>query len=86
LTEGIVEQIRQVTVSDTRTGTAGQLNEWLQGKHGFSLNERYLAEALRKNRLSYKRTTRTVRHKQKPEQAADRKADLETRKRGQRLD
>jgi hypothetical protein len=38
------------------------------------------------NGLSYKRTTRTIRHKQKPEQVADRKADLETLKKGQKPD
>ena len=75
-----------MTAQDGRTWTAGQVNQWLSEKHGFVLNERYLAEALRKSRLSYKRTTRTVRHKQKPEQVADRKADLETLKRGQKPD
>lgn len=82
LTSVILEQVRLMVGQDGRTWTAGQVNEWLQEKHGFVLNERYLSEALRKNRLSYKRTTRTVRHKQKPEQVADRKADLETLKRG----
>ena len=86
LTAEMLEQIHQMTASDGRTWTAGQVNAWLQEKHGFVLNERYLAEVLRKSRLSYKRTTRTVRHKQKPEQVADRKADLETLKKGQRRD
>lgn len=86
LTEEIIQHIRQVTASDGRTWTAGQVNAWLQEQYGFSLNERYLAEALRKGDMSYKRTTRTVRHKHKPEQVADRKADLETLKRGRTPD
>jgi transposase len=84
LTPQILEQIRQIIGQDGRTWTAGQINEWLRERHGFALNERYLAEVLRKGNLSYKRTTRTVRHKQKPAQVADRKADLETLKRGRR--
>ena len=86
LTAAILEQIHQMTASDGRTGTAGQINQWLKERHGFVLNERYLAEVLRKHRLRYKRTTRTVRHKQKPEQVADRKADLETLKKGPKPD
>ncbi len=86
LTAAILEQIHQMTASDGRTWTAGQINDWLREQHGFVLNERYLAEVLRKSRLSYKRTTRTVRHKQKPEQVADRKADLETLKKGRKPD
>jgi transposase len=86
LTPTVLEQIRQMTGQDGRTWTAGQVNEWLRERHGFTMNDRYLAQVLRQSGLSYKRTTRTVRHKQKPEQVADRKADLETLKRGQRPD
>jgi len=86
LTLAVLEQVQQMTGQDGRTWTAGQVNDWLQGLHGFTMNERYLAEVLSKNGLSYKRTTRTIRHKQKPEQVADRKADLETLKRGQKPD
>jgi len=84
LTPAVLEQIRQMTGQDGRTWTAGQVNAWLQEQHGFALNDRYLAEVLRQSRLSYKRTTRTVRHKQKPERVADRKADLETLKKGRK--
>ena len=82
LTREILEQIRQVVEQDGRTWTAAQVNQWLQEHHGFSMNCRYLSEVLVRNGLSYKRTARTVRHKQKPEQVADRKADLETLKKG----
>lgn len=39
-----MKQIRQVTVSDGHLWTVVQINAWLQDKHGFALNERYLAE------------------------------------------
>jgi transposase len=51
-----------------------------------SVNHTWLCEVMNQNGMSYKRTTRHVRHKQKPEQVAEKKADLETLKRGQRLD
>ncbi|HEV2125905.1 MAG TPA: helix-turn-helix domain-containing protein [Chloroflexota bacterium] len=86
LTREILEQLRQVVGQDGRTWTAAQVNDWLLEQHGFTMNRRYLSEVLSKNGLSYKRTTRTIRHKQKPEQVAARKADLETLKKGQRQD
>ena len=86
LTREILEQLRQVVGQDGRTWTAAQVNDWLLEQHGFMMNRRYLSEVLSKNGLSYKRTTRTIRHKQKPEQVADRTADLETLKKGQRQD
>jgi transposase len=84
LTKEVLEQLRQVVGQDGRTWTAAQVNEWLQEHHGLSMNSRYLSEVLVRNGMSYKRTTRTVRHKQRPEQVADRKADLETLKKGRK--
>jgi len=86
LTGEILEQICQVVGQDGRTWTAAQVNQWLQEHHGLSMNSRYLSEVLVRNGMSYKRTTRTVRHKQKPEQVADRRADLETLKKGRKPD
>lgn len=86
LTGSLLEEIRQMTGQDGQTWTAGQINEWILANHGFSLNVRYLAEVLNKNGLSYKRTTRTIRHKQNPEQVQRKKADLATLKKGQNSD
>jgi transposase len=86
LTGEILGQVRQVVGQDGRTWTAVQVNDWLQEHHGWSMNSRYLSEVLVRNGMSYKRTSRTVRHKQKPEQLADRKADLLTLKKGQKPD
>ncbi len=54
--------------------------------HGITINRYHLSEVLSRNAMSYKRTSRTVRHKQTPEQVADKKASLETLKKGQRPD
>jgi transposase len=86
LTKEILEGLGQAVGQDGRTWTAVQVNDWLLEHHGFTMNRRYLSEVLGNNGLSYKRTTRTIRHKQKPEQVADRKADLETLKKGQKPD
>lgn len=86
LTKEILEGLGQAVGQDGRTWTAAQVNDWLLEHHGFTMNRRYLSEVLGNNGLSYKRTTRTIRHKQKPEQVADREADLETLKKGQKPD
>lgn len=82
LTPEILAHLKQVLGQDGRTWTAPQVQDWLRDNYGLSVNRTWLSEVLARNGLSYKRTTRTVRHKQKPEEVADRKADLETLKRG----
>jgi transposase len=89
LTAEILAHLKQTLGQDGRTWTAPQVQawqEWLEHHYQLSVNRNWLSEVLVKNGLSYKRTTRTVRHKQKPEQVADRKADLETLKRGRTPD
>lgn len=85
LTGSLFEEVRQLTGQDGQTWTAGQINGWILANHGFSLDVRYLAEVLNRNGLSYKRTTRTIRHKQNPEQVHNKRADLATLKKGQSL-
>ncbi len=82
LTQEILAHLRQVSGQDGRTWTGPQVAQWLQETYGITVNRTWLCEVLVKNGLSYKRTTRTLRHKQKPEQVAERRADLETLKKG----
>ena len=84
ITKVILQEINTLVGQDGRTWTAPQVVAWLQEKHGVTVHRNYLSGLLVRHGMSYKRTTRTVRHKQKPEQVADKKADLETLKRGQR--
>jgi len=84
LTPEIVARLKQVVGQDGRTWTAPQVMEWLQTHYALSVNRTWLCEVMIQNGMSYKRTTRPVRHKQKPEQVAERKADLETLKKGQK--
>ncbi len=82
LTIEIVEHLRQVVGQDGRTWSAPQVMDWLQQQYGLSVNRTWLCEVMNQNAMSYKRTTRHVRHKQTPEQVAQKKADLEMLKRG----
>lgn len=87
LTNEILQSLREVVGQvgqDGRTWTAPQVLEWLQQEHGLTVNRTWLCEVMNQNGMSYKRTARTLQHKQKPEQVADRKADLETLKKGQK--
>ena len=64
------------------TWTAPQLADWLAQAHQVALTPAYLATRLRQRRLRWKRTKRSVRHKQRQHKdptLQDRKvADLET--------
>ena len=86
LTKAILEHleqaVRQAGQEEGRTWTAPQVMGWLKDNYGLSVNRTYLCEVLNRHGLSYKRTTRTLRHKQKPEQVAAKRADLETLKKG----
>lgn len=82
LTQEILSHIKAVVGEDGRTWTAPQVKEWLEQEHGLLVNRTWLCETLNRNGLSYKRTTRTLRHKQSPEQVQSKRSDLETLQRG----
>ncbi len=86
LTPEILAHLKQVVGQDGRTWTAPQVIEWLQQQYALSVNRTWLCEVMSRNGMSYKRTTRHVRHKQTPEQVTAKKADLETLKKGHRPD
>ena len=84
LTPQILTQLKAEVGQDGRTWTAPQVMDWLDQHHGIHINRTWLCEVLIDNGMSYKRTTRTLRHKQKPEEVAKKQADLDTLKKGQR--
>jgi transposase len=86
LSAPILDHLKQVVGQDGRTWTAPQVLEWLQENYALTVNRTWLCEVMNQNGLSYKRTSRTLRHKQNPEQVADRAADLATLKKGQKPD
>ena len=82
LTPPMLAGLRQELGKGERTWTAGQLADWLAEHQGLRLSPQWLSRLLGRAKLSYKRTRRQVKHKQDPEQVAERAADLETLERG----
>jgi transposase len=85
LTAAIREAVRQEFAKQDRTWTAQQVAEWIAAQFGVEVSVSHLRRLLRRWRLSYKRTTRSVKHKQKPEEVAAKQTELEAaEKRGSR--
>jgi transposase len=62
-----------------RTWTLGQLAAWLHEQFGISINPTYLGERLKERHFRWKRTARSVHHKQKdPKLQAEKRVALET--------
>jgi transposase len=75
LTPQIEEAIRQEVRKADRTWTAPQLAEWIAQQFGVRLTPDYLSRRLKRARIAYKRTGRSLKHKQDP--AAVEKKDAE---------
>lgn len=85
LTPVLLAAIRAELAKGDRTWTAGQLADWLAREYGVDLSPDWLGEKLGRANLSYKRTTRSLKHKQDPELVAICRADLETLEKGEPL-
>jgi transposase len=85
LTPALEEAIRQELRRTAQTWSAGQIADWLAEHHGLRLTPAYLAERLKRARIAYKRTVRSLQHKQNPVVVADKQAEIEEHeKRGTR--
>jgi transposase len=85
LTPTIREAVRQELAQGERTWTAQQVVEWLAERFEVAVSVSHLRRLLRRWQLSYKRTGRSVKHKQNPEQVAAKQAELaELAKKGSR--
>jgi transposase len=84
LSPPILEGLRVQLSQGNRTWTARQIAEWVAAEHGVALSPMHLCKLLKRAKLSYKRTTRSLEHKQKPDQVERKSADLDTLKRGHR--
>ena len=83
LTPALLQAVQVELAKGERTWTASQLAEWLAEHHGVRLSPDWVAEKLGRARLSYKRTYRSIKHKQDAAQVAERQADLETLEKGE---
>ncbi len=75
LTAPMLESVRAEVATGTRTWTAAQLADWIAEHHGVRLSaDRLSADRLRRHlrraKISWQRTSRTLRHKQDPDEVA----------------
>jgi transposase len=76
LTAPMLESVRAEVARGTRTWTAAQLADWIAEHHGVRLSADRLRRHLRRAKISWQRTSRTLRHKQDPDEVAEREAVL----------
>ncbi len=76
LTPTIREAVRQALAKGDRTWTAPQLAEWIAAQSGVRVSASHLRRFRRQWRLSWKRTARSLKHKQKPDAVAAKKKEL----------
>ncbi len=77
LTLAMPEAVRAEVGKGERTCNAAQLCEWVAEHYGVHLRPGRMRVHLKRAKLSYQRTSRSLKHKQKPEEVAERKAQLE---------
>lgn len=82
LTPALLAALREETQKGERTWTAGQLAEWLAEHHGLRLSAHHLGALLARAGFSYRRTERSLKHKQDPEQVEQKRAELEELEKG----
>jgi putative transposase len=85
LTPAMEEAIRQEMRQQGRTWTAAQLADWIAERFGVRLTPDHLSRRLKQARIAYKRTGRSLKHKQKPAEVESKRAEREAQaKRGTR--
>ena len=77
LTAPMLAAVRAEVAQGTRTWTAAQLVDWVAERHGVRLSADRLRIHLRRAKISWQRTSRTLRHKQDPDEVAERQAVLD---------
>jgi transposase len=82
LSSAILEAVRAEVRKGERTWSASQLSEWIVQHHGVHLSGPWLGRLLRRAKLSYKRTSRTLSHKRDPEELAQKSLALQALEKG----
>lgn len=76
LTPQILESVKVELRKSERTWTAQQIADWIAEQHRVLRSADRVGRMLRRARVSYKRTHRHLKHKQKPEEVAAKKEEL----------
>ncbi len=77
VTPAMLEAARAEIAKGTRIWSASEVADWIAEHHGVRISPGRMRVHLKRAKLSYQRTSRSLRHKQKPEDVAERKAQLE---------
>lgn len=82
LTPPILAALREEIHKGERIWTARQVAEWLLEHYQIRRSTSQLRRLLRRERLRYKRTTRTLKHKQNQQQVAAKRTELDALEKG----
>jgi transposase len=66
LTPEMIRAVRAEIDKGERVWSAAQIAEWVAQQFGVTLGADWLSRLLKRNRLSYQRTARSLKHKQDP--------------------
>ncbi len=77
LTAAMLDAVRAEVAKGDRTWTAAQLADWVADHQGVRLSTDRLRVHLRRAKISWQRTSRTLKHKQDPNEVAERQAVLD---------
>ncbi len=84
ITPAMLDRLRQEMRTQPCTWTARQITAWLAEEYGVCRSVDQVREVLRQANLSYKRTHRSLKHKQKETEVARAQAELAVLKKGER--
>jgi transposase len=84
LTLNIVEAVKAELRKGGRTWTAGQIADWVEEAFGLRLSGDHLGRQLNRAGIVWKRTSRSVKHKQKPEEVEAKRTELRALEKGAR--
>jgi len=76
LTPVILDAVRAELAKGTRTWTASQLADWIAEHHAVCLSADRVRFHLKRAKLTWQRTSRSLKHKQDPLEVAERQAVL----------
>ncbi len=77
LTPTMLDAVRTEVAKGQRTWTAAQLAAWVAEHHGVRLSADRLRVHLKRAKISWQRTSRSLKHKQDPDEVAAKQATLE---------
>jgi len=76
LTPAMLEAARLEIAQGTRIWSASEVADWIAEHHGVRISPGRMRVHLKRAKLSYQRTSRSLKHKQQPEDVATRKDQL----------